>query len=227
MVLGDDMLYTAILTKKKRLFQRAYTIENHMIYITDTRRAKMKFLKSGIRNVVFNEDIASDDIFSDVLKPFSAYDEDFLFGYLEEMILHLTAFLKLKLPVDTLAVSHPKAAHIAAKYAKTVIVTDRGEDEVVDGVNIIYSKRLKRMPDMAVILNGGALLHFPRVPTIDLGEGAKSSRYCATYETMCFKCSLLPYEISASALMYLLHKEEDFSFELTGLRKKLPLLFTF
>ncbi len=221
------MLYTAIFTKKKRLFQRAYTIENHTVYITDTRRAKMKFLKSGIRNVVFDEEAASDDVFSGRLKPLSSYDEEFLFGYLEEMLLHLAMFLKIKLPVDTMAVSHPKAVQIAVKYAKNVVITDNGEDEVIDGVNVIYSKRLKRMPDMAVILNGGALFHFPGVPAVDLSEGARSSRCCATYETMCFRCSLLPCEISARALMYLLHTGGDFSFELTGMRKKLPLLFTF
>lgn len=221
------MLYTALITKKKRLFQKAYTTDGEWIYITDTKRAKRKFLKSGIRDVVFNADVSRDEIFGSMVKPAVYYDEAFLFDYVEEMLLQLASFLKIELPVDTLAISDKKAIGIAVRYAKSVIVALEGEDEVIDGVNVIYTKRLHRLPDMAIKLQNGTLPPLPAVPTVDISEGAKSSRSCVSVETMCFKCDLLPYEISAKSLMYLLHERASCGFELTHMRKKLPPLFTF
>ncbi len=221
------MLYNVVFTKKKRLFQKAYTIEGETIYITDTRRAKKTFLKSGIRNVIFNKDVTADEVFGGLVKELDYYDGEFLFNYLEDMLLNLTNFLKIKLPVEVMAVSGREASEIALKYAKTVIVADKGADEVIDGVNVIYSKKLKKMPDMAIILKAGRLPPLPGVPAVDISEGAKSSKRCASYETLCFNCSLLPYEISAKSLMYLIHTNEKLTFEATNMRKKLPPLFTF
>lgn len=221
------MLYTAVFTKKKRLFQRAYEIEGETIYITDTKRAKEKFLKSGIRNVVFTRDVTRDAVFGSLVTPMAYYDGDFLFKYLEKMLLDLTAFLKIKLPVETMAITDKAFVPVAVKYAKVVTACGKGEDEVIDGVNIICSKKLKKMPDVAVIFTQNRFPPMPGVPTVDIREGAKSSGRCLTHETLCFKCSILPYEISAKALMYLLHNGEDLSFQLTNTRKKLPPLFTF
>lgn len=221
------MLYTAVITKKKRLFQRAYTIDGNTIYITDTARAKRRFLKSGIRNIVFNTDVSSDEVFGKMVKRAEHYDEEFLFDYAEEMLLQLASFLKTDLPVDTLAISDKKARDIAVRYAKTVVIPIEGEDEVVDGVNVLYTKRLRRLPDMAIVLQNGSLPPLCGVPTVDISDGAKSSQRCISWETMCFECDLLPYEISAKSLMYLLKTEGDFAYRVTGYRKKLPPLFTF
>lgn len=221
------MLYTAVFTKKKRLFQKAYVIEGETIYITDTKRAKEKFLKSGIKNVVFTHDVTYDAVLGDLVTPMAHYDGAFLFTYLEKMLLDLTSFLKIELPVETMAITDAAFVPVAVKYARIVMVDAMGEDEVIDGVNVIYSKRLKKMPDMAVIFTENRFPPMPGVPTVDIREGAESTNRCKTWETLSFKCDLLPYEINAKALMYLLKNEEKVSFQLTNTRKKLPPLFTF
>ncbi len=221
------MLYTVVFTKRTKLFQRAYTIEGTTIYLKDTKRAKKRFLKSGIKNVIFTKEAAEDEVFGCLVKELYHYDGAFLFNYLEEMLLNLTSFLKMQLPVEVMAVSGREATDIALKYAKMVIVADKGEDEVIDGVNVIYTKKLKKLPDIALVLNKGRLPPLPGVPTVDISEGAKGSNRCISYENMSFMCSLLPYEINAQGLMYLLHTEPPFDFHITNMRKKSPPLFTF
>lgn len=222
------MLYTVKIVKRKKLWQKAFTIKDNEIYITDTKRAKKKFLKSNIRNAVFEADVAEDALFKGFVKRMSCYDEAFLFDFLEEMLLQLVCFLKIKLPVDTLAISSSKAKSVAVRYAKTVIIVgEEGEDMVVDGVNVIYVKKLKKLPDMAIILGKGKLLPFAGVPTVDISKEAKSTIWCMSWEAMSFQSSLLPYEISCESLMYLIKNEGEVKYRLTSCRKKLPPLFTF
>lgn len=221
------MLYTAKLTKKKKLFQKPYITEGNTIYITDTKRAKKKFLKSGIRNVVFGEEFYADDVFKKMIKPLYAYDKSFLMNYLDEMTEHLIHFLKIKVPVDSIALFSPKGVSVACKYAKMVTVVSDGEDTMIDGVSVRYVKKLKALPSMAIILPGerGAVL--PGVPMVNLDEKAIFGKTCSTWQTMSFKCSLFPFEISAQSIMYLLNRGEEMTYELSSLRKKCPTLFTF
>ena len=62
-------MYLAKKAKKKKLFQPSYEIEDNMIYITNTNRAKKKFLKSGIRDVYFGQEFEKDCIIGNVIKP--------------------------------------------------------------------------------------------------------------------------------------------------------------
>ena len=224
--IGDDMLYTAAITKKTRLFQKAYTIDGNMIYITDTKRAKQKFLKSGIKNLVFNSDVSCDEVFGSMVRKAQGYSEAFLLNYAEAMLIELCTFLKLALPVNTILISDKKMLPIALKYAKTIVIWGDGEDYVVDGANVLYTKRLRRMPDAAMVCEGSYPMLWG-VPTVDISKIAKSSQKTITSQTLCFKCDLLPYEISAESLMYLLDCYGAFDYHLTSYRKKLPPLFTF
>lgn len=221
------MLYTAIVTKKTRLFQKPFRTEGKTIYITDTARAKKRFLKSGITNVVFNCDLSRDGVFANKLKPLYAYDEEFLMNYVGDMLTDLVSLMKIHLPVLTMAVSSEKAVPFALPFTKTVIIVGEGEDTVIDGVNVVYVKKLRRMPDAAIILNSGYLPPMVGVPRVDISEGAIGARDCAVWENISFKCSLFPYEIGAKSLMYLLNTDEKFTYEMTSVRKKLTTLFTF
>lgn len=221
------MLYTAKLTKRKKIFQPAYEIKDGTIYITNTKRAKKRFLKSGIKNVVFGKEFKADNVFGKIIKPLYAYDKSFLMDYLEEMIVHLAHFLKMSLPVDSIALFSPEAVNVACKYAKMVTVTGKGEDEVINGVNVRYVKKLKALPDAAIVLTEGYIPPLPGVPVVNLCENAPVGKNCSTWETMSFKCSLLPFEISAASLIYLLNENAEMTYELCSLRKKCPMLFTF
>ncbi|MBR5535076.1 MAG: hypothetical protein IKU60_00355 [Clostridia bacterium] len=222
--MGDSMLYTAVFTKKTRLFQRAYTIDGNTVYITDTKKGRKKFLKSGIRNVVFK----SEDAFSEgLLKPLYGYDRDFIKEYLSGMTESLVSFLKPGLPLGEAVVTSKDAADIAVRYARTVYVTDKGEDEVVDGVNVIFVKKIKRVPHLVIKTEEGLLPDFLNVPTVDITEGARGGGYCLSWRSLSFKCDLLPYEINTECLLYLLKTQAHFGYELTSCRKKCPMLFTF
>lgn len=221
------MLYTGIVTKKTRLFQKAFTMDDKNIYITNTRRAKTRFLKSGIKNVIFNCDLSRDEVFAHKLMPLYGYDEKFLMDYVGVMFNDLLSLLKLSLPLPVVAVSAKAAVPVALPFAKTVAVIGEGEDTVLNGVNVVYMKKLRRMPDAAILLNSGHLPPLPGIPRVDISENATDAPFCASWQNLSFKCSLFPYEIGAKSLMYLLKTDESFSFELTSVRKKLPTLFTF
>ncbi len=221
------MLYTGVVTKKKKLFQKAFTIDNKTIYITDTHRAKTRFLKSGIKNVVFNCDLSQDEVLAYKLIPLYGYDEKFLMSYIRTMFEDLLGLMKISPPLLTVAVSAKEAVPIALSFAKTVILTGTGEDYISDGVNVVYVKRLRRMPDAAIVLNHGHLPPLPGVPRVDISENATCAPLCIPWQNLSFKCSLFPYEIGAKSLIHLLNTGEEFSFELTSARKKLPTLFTF
>ena len=154
------------------------------------------------------------------------YSEAFLLNYAEAMLIELCTFLKLALPVNTILISDKKMLPIALKYAKTIVIWGDGEDYVVDGANVLYTKRLRRMPDAAMVCEGSYPMLWG-VPTVDISKIAKSSQKTITSQTLCFKCDLLPYEISAESLMYLLDCYGAFDYHLTSYRKKLPPLFTF
>lgn len=219
------MLYEAVLAKKKKLFQKPYVINENKIIITDTKRAKTKFLKSKINDVVFDECFKSDKFFAPLLKPLYAYDKDFLLTYSHQFITHMILFFKMDLPLDEIAVFSPRDICRVSRFSRLVTVVGSGEGDTVGGVNVRYVKKLTSMPDMAFVTEKGWVP--PGVPVIDLRECAQLSPNTSTWHTMSFKCSLLDGEINAPGLIYLLKDRSDMAYELTGLRKKLPSLFTF
>ena len=219
------MLYEAVLTKKKKLFQKPYVINKNKIIITDTKRAKTKFLKSKITDVVFDESFKNDGILTPFLKPLYAYDKSFLAGFSNQFIEHMILFFKMKPPLDEIAVFSPLDICRVSEFARLVTVVGNGEGDTLGGVNIRYVKNLTSMPNMAFVTEKGWVP--PGVPVIDLRESAQSGHNTSTWQTMSFKCSLLDREINAPGLICLLKEHTDMAYELTGLRKKLPTLFTF
>lgn len=222
------MYYVAKLVKKERLFQKAYTAEGNYIYITDTKRGKQKFLKSGITNAVFGEEFKKDKIINSSLIPMRGYDRSFVLKFLEDMIRCITSFFKMQLPVDEIAIYSPMAEDIlktAVLYAKMVtIVGEEGESLCLRGVTVRKVKRLKLPPSL--IITDGKLRFSPifKVPVIDLRNEVRTKE-TLSYETISFKCELLPFEIGAEEMMYILNKRGDVPYRVTSLRKKLPPLF--
>lgn len=224
---GDFMYYVGHLTKKKKFFQKPYVISGNDIYITDTKHGKRKFVKSGITNVVFCEELKENLFPGRALKPMYAYDAEFLGKFVESTVIHMISFLKMELPVEEICVFSADCAQIASRYAKMVTVVGEGEDRIIDGVSIRYVKKIKTLPKLAITFSNEYPSVLQGVPCINLSENAQRSTLATTWKTMSFKCSLFPFEISAASLIYLIKTGEEFDYELTSLRKKSPTLLSF
>lgn len=224
------MYYIAKLTKKKGLFQKPYLIKDKYIYITDTKRAKKAFLRSGIEKVVFSEAFKEDEIIGSRLCPIKAYNRDFVLTYLKGMLLCITDFLKLSFPLGEIAVysDNPKEIIKAIlPYGRiiTIVGTD-GDSFTEKGVTIRQVKRLKAPPDLYITEKAGFSSAL-KVPVIDLSGTAVKTPETLSYESISFQTDLFPFEINGDAVMYLKKEGVKFSFKPTSMRKKLPPLFTF
>lgn len=222
------MYYVAKLVKKERLFQRAYTAEGNYIYITNTKRGKKKFLKSGITNAVFGEEFKRDKIIGPAIVPMRGYDRSFILKFLDDMIRCITSFFKMQLPVDEIAIYSPMPEDIlktAVLYAKMVtIVGEEGDSQCLMGVTVRRVKRLKMPP--CLIITEGKRRFSPifKVPVIDFGDEVRTKE-TLSYETIAFKCPFFPFEIGAEEMMYAINNMGDVPYSVTSLRKKLPPLF--
>lgn len=227
--MGDNM-YLAKKAKKKKLFQPSYEIEDSMIYITNTIRAKKRFLKSNIKDVYFGEEFEKDCIIGNFIKPVDEYDYSFLLDYLESMIIYVVKFFKLNLPLGSIAVfsKDEKVIAICSKYAKMISVVGAcRESEVRSGVIIRYVKKLKTLPDMVITQNGESLSPVFKVPRISLCENCEKSPLTLTRNTISFKTDLFPFDINMGTLVHFVKKGENIKYELSSYRKKCPVLFTF
>ncbi len=201
-----------------------------MIYITNTNRAKKKFLKSGIKDVYFGQEFEKDCIIGNVIKPVDEYDYNFLVGYLDHMIVYVAEFFKLLLPLESIAVfsDDERAIAICSKYAKMISVVGAcRESEVRGGITIRYVKKLKTLPDMVISQNGESLSPVFKVPRINLCENGEKSPLTLTRNTISFKTDLFPFDISMGTLVHFVKKGENVHYELSSYRKKCPVLFTF
>lgn len=224
------MYYIAQLVKKRRPFQRAYTIDGGTIHITNTKRAKKRFLQSGIENVVFREEFKSDEIIGGAIKLMEGYDRRLVLEFLESMLKCITEFFHLALPLDEIAIyshSPDEIVKYALDWTKLVsIVGKDGETEVCKGVSIRRVKRLKKPPSLII---GEADMNFSnifKVPVIKLSPGEKTKE-TLSYDTIALKTELFPFEINAPVLMYLAEGRGDIPYTVVSFRKKLPPLFTF
>lgn len=223
-------MYFAKLTKKERLFQPAYRIEEGIIYITDSQRAKKKFIKSGIKDVYFGEEFEHDDVMAGYITKIDAHDEDFMIEYLEDMIEYITVFLRKSLPYGEIGVysSNKEIADICTKYARMVsVVSNLGSADLKDGASIRYVKSLKAVPDLVITDGKADLSPVFNVARINLGDSAEKSPLTLSRETMSFKTSLFPFDIGVGSLLYFIKKGEKVDYSLTSYRKKCPPLFTF
>lgn len=219
------MLLRAFFTKKKKLFQKPFVIKGNNIYITDTKRAKKRFLKSEIKNVIFGSEFAEDEIIGKGLKRMYAYDEEFVLKYTHALAESLIKFLKLPLPVGEIAVFSEDNINCAKCFSRMVTVVGKGEDCVLDGVNVRFVKKIVGLPD--IVISTGKAIPPLGVPTVDMRETPFSGHVAITWENMSFKCSLCEGEINTPELIFLLKTNPDMTYELTRVRKKLPPLFTF
>lgn len=228
-ITGDDM-YLAKKAKKKKFFQPSYEIEDNMIYITNTSRAKKRFLKSDIKDVYFGQEFENDSVIGNYIKIVDEYDYDFLCEYLDSMITYVAQFFKLTLPLGSIAVfsADEKVIAICSKYAKMIsVVGVCRESEVRGGITIRYVKKLKTLPDMVVTQNGESLSPVFKVPRINLCENGEKSPLTLTRNTISFKTDLFPFDISMGTLVHFVKKGENVKYELSSYRKKCPVLFTF
>ena len=228
---GDSMYYIAHFVKRTKLFQKPYIIEGENIIITDTNRAKKKFLNSNIKNVLFREHIKSDSVLGQFLVSAKRKDRTFELKYLQEMIKHTIQFLKLPLPINEIAVFSPFAEEIfpvLIPYAKMItLVGEKGEQTVTDGVNIRRIKRVKTIPDFVIEDSKRGVSPIFNVPGVHIGEGESNSRKILSAETLSFKTSVLKEEVNTDTLLFLLEKEGDFEYTLTSFTKKCPTFLTF
>lgn len=221
------MLYTAKLAKKKKPFQRAYTVENDTVYITDTKRAKRRFLKSGIENVVFGEEFCNDEIIGERIEEISAYSRSLAAGYAEGMLVSLAGFLKIPLPCEEIGVfSDIDIARMATKYAKMVSLVGEGEDEIYNGVQIRSLRKLKAPPTL-IIRETGSFSPVFMVPEVNFGNDGIKNPVSLSIDIISFKTDLLPYEVGMRQVMYFVEKGVPIEYEVVSFRKKTPRLFTF
>ncbi len=223
--MGDDMFLRAFFTEKKKLFQKPFVIKGNNIYITDTKRAKKRFLKSEIKNVVFGSEFADDEIIGNSIKRMYAYESEFVFKYTRALTENLIKFLKLPLPLGEIAVFSTEDIDCAKCFSRMVTVIGKGEDCVVDGVNVRFVKKLTNLPDLVIVSRRGLVP--AGVSAVDVKELPCRGARVITWENMSFKCNLYEGEINTPELIFLLKNNPDMTYELTGLRKKLPPLFTF
>ncbi len=221
------MYYVGQLVKKKKLFQRSFAVNGNNILITDTRRSKKKFLKKGIKNVVFTDEIREDETFAPVLRQMYAYDKTFIEEFLERMIVHMVRFLKMEMPLEEICIFSSRHEAVASKFAKMVTVVGEGEDKTVDGISVRYVKKIRSLPALAIVNSNEQASLLWGVPCINLSEYAEKAKNATTWETMSFKCSLFTFEISAASIIYLIKTGAEFDYELTSLRKKSPTLLSF
>lgn len=225
--MGESMYYMVKKVKKKKFLQKSYVIKENVILLTDTKRAKKRFLKEKPANAVVTEDFAEDLFFKDKLTRMYGYDVNILINYLEPLIHNMTDFLKMSLPLNEIVLCSKTGVRSACKYAKMVTVIGEGNDETIDGVSIRYVKKLKTIPDLVIITDNKTTVNLFGVPCIDLRENPSSGRFVSNMSTMSFRCSVLPFDISAEALMWLLKRADDIAYTLSSCRKKSPVLFTF
>ena len=224
------MYYIAKLSKRKHLFQKAYYINGEDVYITNTKRGKKAFLKSGIQDVVFSENFKHDKIIGAKLCPMKDYDRQFVITYLPYMIDSVADFFNLRVPLGEIAVFSDMPYEIVPrciKYARIItLVGVDGESDIKDGVTVRRVKRLKNLPDLYISEKEGFSSIF-QTPVIDLISDINRNPFTLSYSTMSFRTNILPFEVSANVVMYLKKRERNFDYEITSARKKLPPLFTF
>ncbi len=228
-ITGDNM-YFAEKVKKTKMFQPAFSICGNNICITDTVRAKKKFLKSGIKDVCFGEEFANDDVFVSVLKEADEYDYEFALTYLDGMIQCVTEFFGLCVPLECMGVfsDDTRIMAICMKYAKMITVAGKKrESEVRDGVIIRYVKKIKNLPDIVITDGRDDLSPVFKVPKINLGKSKAKSSMTLSPKCISFKTNIFPFDIGMGTLLYFLKKGEKVDYEVTSFRKKTPTLFTF
>ena len=231
LLLGDFMLYVAEFTKKKRLFQKHYIIDKNKIYITDKQKSKKKFLKSGIKNVVFGVEGAKDEIIGPFLEKAQLYDRDFALKHLENMIKEVIAFCNMTLPIEEVAIFSKmpeEIVELAYKYARvlTVVGDIKGKD-MKEGVIIRYTKKMKAPPKLIISEGERKFSSVFKVPVIDLGENNVKNSMTMSIDTASFETDILPFDISMGTLLYFLKKGENIAYKATSYRKKSPDVFTF
>lgn len=228
-MLGDDM-YFAEKIKKTKLFQPAFSIRENNVFITDTVRAKKKFLKSGIKDVYFGDTFKNDKVFGTLLTEVNEYDYEFALSYLDGMIQCVTEFFSVALPSECIGVfsDDERIVSVCIKYAKMIVVagTNR-ESEVRDGVIIRYVKKPKNLPDIVITDGRATISPVFKVPKINLGKSADRTPMTLSAESVSFRTNLFPFEIGMGALVYFLKKGEKINYDVTSFRKKVPALFTF
>lgn len=227
--MGDCMIYILKIAEKKKLFQKSFWIEDDSIFATDTARGKRRFLKSGIKNVVFDEKIAGDKVFSEYAVAAIEYDEQFAAEYIEDMIKTVAEFFKFNLPIDEIAIdsfSNLKT-EILAKYARLITLVGKESDCVIDGVTIRAVEKLKSPPSLIIRGEGSKIPELFKVPTIDLSFNGRKNAMTLSADTVCFKTNVFPFEIGMWTLVYFLKKGEKINYELSTCRKKAPLIYTF
>lgn len=223
-------MYIAYLTKKTKLFQPHYRIDEREIYITDTKRAKLKFLKSGIKDVYFGEEFKKDNVIGESIRAARAYDKDFVLNFLEGMIESVTEFFSYRLPYGEIAVFSPdkKIIDIASRFTKMVsVVGFEGEDEMRDGMQIRYIKKVRTPPDLVITDGEESLSPIFRVPRINIGERCEKNPLTLTRETVSFTTDIFPHDINMGTLLYLLKAGENINYKISSYRKKCPEVFTF
>lgn len=223
-------MYLAKLVNKKRLFQPAYEINHNMIFITNTSRAKKRFIKDNIKNVYFGCEFEHDSILGEKLVPAMEYDYTFLQAFLPQMIEYVAHFFKIKLPCEDIAVfsSDEKTIASCISYAKMVTVINKdGKSELRQGVTVRYLKKIKTPPDIIVTDGAEDLSPVFKVPRINLGKNTEKSPRTLTSETLSFENSVFPFEINLGTLLHLIKTGTPVTYKLTSFRKRCPPLFTF
>lgn len=223
-------MYLAKKVKKKRLFQKSYEADGNFMFITNTKRAKKKFLKSGIRDVCFGGEFEKDGVMGKFLEVAEDYDYEFLCEYLEDMIEYMANFFKIKLPCENIALfsEDERIIEKCVKYTKMLsVVGVCRESEIRGGVTVRFVKMLKTLPDMVISEKKESLSPIFKVPRISLGEDCERSNLTLTKNTICFKTNLFPFPISYGALVYFLKNGEKPEYEIESFRKKVPPLFVF
>lgn len=223
------MIYVLRLLEKKKLFQKSFWIEDAIVFVTNTKRAKRKFLKSGIKNVVFDERVSQDCEFLKYAVVAREYDADFATEYIEDMIKTVAEFFKLSLPIDEIAIDGVLNSEIEAlaKYTRLITLVGRKSEGVIDGVTVRTVEKLKAPPSVIIKGEGSKIPELFKVPTIDLSFNGKRNSLTLTTDTMSFKTDAFPFEIGLWTLVYFLKRGEKIDYELISCRKKTPVLYTF
>ncbi len=223
------LIYIGEIIQKKKIFQRHFEVAKNKVLITDRTKSKVKFLKSDIKNVVFREDLAEDNIFKSHLEKAYLYDREFVLNYLEGMMGAFIAFNKAKVPMDEIAVFSTRSEDIVKKccrYAKvvTVIGSAKGK-EMYEGVVIRYQKKMKSPPNLIINEGEKRFSSVFKVPVIDIGENPIEGSM--NINTISFEADLFDFEINLPTLIYFLKKGEIEAYRVTSYRKKSTALFTF
>ena len=222
-------MHMAYFRKKRRFFDQPFVTENDKIFITDTKRAKKRFLKSPLKNVCFGEEFYHDKIFADKLIMAKLHNTDFLINYLEDMLEEVARFFSQKIPFDEIVVfsENEKIISVALKFARLVTVVGEGEAEGENGAQLRFVKKVRTPPSVVITDCERDLSSVFKVPRINLSPNAQSSIFSVTSESISFSTSLFPFDISADAVSFFIERGEKFEYKLSSCRKKSPMLFTF